>query len=367
MPKSKEKKTEDIKNEFKSILNSLFNDVSDIQFSVNCNNDTNNRGIVNYNYIVKNDRTLFLKLESYLSEMEAAKLLDYTVNKLIKGSHRKDYEIIITYSESSLVFCNKLIPFFGKFERRLRQILYITLVGLFQSDWLSKSFEETLLNELKGKSDVNKNKLIESALDELTYEQLKQFLFERFSTENFEEIINNQLSEDNIQNLPKENIVTIIDSCRKKSLWERFFYDNNDLKNIPSDIIFFQIYRNRVMHNKSISYEDFRIVRSRLKRSINNLMNTVIDLNVSLYYSEHIHDVYEIVKYFSESAKAVMSNITPALKLLAESMSDAVKNYNLYWKDSMKQLAEGISKIGSIVSQDKYCLSEKTTSDRSEE
>ena len=68
LPKSKEKKTEDIKNEFKSILNSLFNDVSDIQFSVNCNNDTNNRGIVNYNYIVKNDRTLFLKLESYLSE-----------------------------------------------------------------------------------------------------------------------------------------------------------------------------------------------------------------------------------------------------------------------------------------------------------
>ena len=68
------------------------------------------------------------------------------------------------------------MPLFGVFERRTRELVYTTIIKIFGIQWFEKSFSENLQNTLKGKGN-NKTQLIEGALNELTYEQLKEYLF----------------------------------------------------------------------------------------------------------------------------------------------------------------------------------------------
>ena len=65
------------------------------------------------------------------------------------------------------------MPLFGIFERRIRELVYITIIKIFGVDWYDNSFSQSLQDSLKGKG--NKTKMVESALNELTYEQLKEY------------------------------------------------------------------------------------------------------------------------------------------------------------------------------------------------
>ena len=97
------------------------------------------------------------------------------VNKLIRGEHRKNWNIVISYDEVSQLYCCKLMPLFGKFERKTRELVYITIIKIFGVDWYEKSFEKGLQDDLKSRGK-NTTQLIEGALNELTYEQLNQAL-----------------------------------------------------------------------------------------------------------------------------------------------------------------------------------------------
>lgn len=370
LPKNKQLSVEEIDKEFNNIIKSLFYNVGNNRLTVHLGeNNANKNYIVDYYYNVLDDRILYLKLESMLSEMEAAKLLDFTVNKIIKGKHRGNYDIIISYNETSLVYCNKLMPMFGEFERRLRQILYTTLVKIFQIEWLNQSFEQTLINDLKSKRNVDKNKLIENALDELTYEQLKSFLFVPYTLVDIDQVINVQLSEDTLQKLSKEEIISIVNKCRKRNLWDKFFQKEDDLSSIPLEINYLQEYRNKVMHNKNITYEEFVEVRKRLKHNNKNLKKAILNLESSIYYS---YDILDIAESLGNMVRKAIDNFAPALQLLAKAVSDAVENYNLHYKDTLKQLAETISKVVVFANNHNYYLpdripTEETNNDGSKE
>lgn len=61
----------------------------------------------------------------------AAKYLDSVTNRLIQGEHRKTWNIVISYDEVSQLYCCKLMPLFGIFERRIRELVYITIIKIF--------------------------------------------------------------------------------------------------------------------------------------------------------------------------------------------------------------------------------------------
>ena len=82
--------------------------------------------------------------------------------------------IVISYDEVLQLYCCKLMPLFGEFERRTRELVYITIIKIFGIEWFDNSFSKSLQDTLKVKA--NKSKLVENALNELTYEQLKLYL-----------------------------------------------------------------------------------------------------------------------------------------------------------------------------------------------
>lgn len=71
--------------------------------------------------------------------------------------------------------------------------------------------------------------MVESALNELTYEQLKEYLFTPFCGRNISEVLEQELSESSVEELSKEEILDIVNQCRSESLWNRFFRSINSL------------------------------------------------------------------------------------------------------------------------------------------
>ena len=60
--------------------------------------------------------------------------------------------------------------------------------------------------------------MVESALNVLTYEQLKEYLFTPFCGRNISEVLEQELSESSVEELSKEEILDIVNQCRSESL-----------------------------------------------------------------------------------------------------------------------------------------------------
>jgi len=275
LPKSgNESKTQlEMKQKLVEVLEEIYDGVQKKILQITVNSEKVN---VNYRISAKNDNMLFVKLWCDYTPAKEAEILDNAVNRLIRGEHRKDWNIVITYDEVSQLYCCKLMPLLGVFERRTREVVYTTIIKIFGIQWFEKSFSENLQNTLKGKGN-NKTQLIEGALNELTYEQLKEYLFVPYSNYNFEDMLDKEFAKENLDKLSKEEIISIIEKCRKVSLWNRFFGEYEQFKDFESKIGYLQPYRNTVMHNKRITKDEYEKVRKSLK-SINKLLSEAVSM-----------------------------------------------------------------------------------------
>lgn len=252
---------------------------SSFQLTINCK-----KVDVMYRISSKSDNMLFVKFWCEYTPVKEAEILDIAVNRLIRGEHMKDWNIVITYDEVSQLYCCKLMPLFGVFERRTRELVYTTIIKIFGIQWYEKSFSENLQNTLKGKGN-NKTQLIEGALNELTYEQLKEYLFVPYSNYNFEDMLEKEFAKENMDKLSKEEITDIIEKCRKVSLWDRFFGEYEQFKDFENKIEELQPHRNTVMHNKRMTKDEYEKVRKSLK-AINKLLIEAISMIEDEMYTD---------------------------------------------------------------------------------
>ena len=264
---------------------------------------------------------IFLKLSCNDTPAKAAKYLDSVTNRLIQGEHRKTWNIVISYDEVSQLYCCKLMPLFGIFERRIRELVYITIIKIFGVEWYDNSFSKSSQDAMKGKG--NKTKMVESALNELTYEQLKEYLFTPFCGKNISEMLEQELSMAGVEKLSKEEIISLVNQCRSESLWNRFFSEYKQFKNIKEKIDELQPYRNMVMHNKRMTQNEYERVRKSLK-SINKLLVEAINvLEEDIYTETKLLDVVSafgnmLVKVLGESIPRWIEKMKPALSTLGE-------------------------------------------------
>lgn len=283
---SKQKLQMGMKQEVKNVFKKLYNNLQDENFEFDLNEEC---VTVKYQLSTKNANMVFVKFECEYTPAKSARVLDCCINKLIQGEHRKDWNIVITYDEVSQLYCCKLMPLFGIFERRTRELVYITVIKIFGVGWYEKSFSESLQNTLKGKG--NKTKLVEGALNELTYEQLKEYLFVPFSIQNLSEALESELAKEHIQSLSKEEVTSIIDKCRSVSLWDRFFGQYKKFQNFKEKIEELQPYRNTVMHHKRITQQEYEKVRKSLKAVNKLLVDAINVLEEDIYTETHLVDV----------------------------------------------------------------------------
>ena len=326
LPKSSnESQTQlELKQKLVKVLEKIYDDVQKEILQITINSEKVN---VNYRISAKNNNMLFVKLWCKYTPTKEAEILDNTVNRLIRGEHRKDWNIVITYDEVSQLYCCKLMPLFGVFERRTRELVYTTIIKIFGIQWFEKSFSENLQNTLKGKGN-NKTQLIEGALNELTYEQLKEYLFVPYSNYNFEDILDKEFAKENLDKLSQEEIISIIEKCRKVSLWNRFFGGYEQFKDFERKIEYLQPYRNTVMHNKRMTKDEYEKVRKSLK-SINKLLSEAISvIEDEIYTDTKLIDVVSALgnicsKILGNSIQNWVEKVKPTLASLGKVVIEA--------------------------------------------
>lgn len=132
-----------------------------------------------------------------------AKVLNLVTKCIQNGIHRKDFYIFYAYDETSEYYCAKLAPRFGKFERLMREFIYVNLTISLKSQWFEQSFTEDLKNEIKAKLN-SQNSLIEQALYEMTFAQLYDFLFVEYAYNSPDYIIYEKLLPLDLENTDKK-------------------------------------------------------------------------------------------------------------------------------------------------------------------
>ena len=223
----------------------------------------------------ENSVSLFLSSNNR-GTIKEAQVFDSVRNTIISGKERKDFGIVTLYNEASNLFNSKLNKLISEFENRLRQVMYLTLINAYGREWVVKSFSKEQKDYLKNKN-IKVLDLLDNTFESLTFYDYIEFLFTEIAIMTPETAIEEALLkiENNLSDtLTIKNV--LLSSKQKISLWNKLFKKNFDIfnKKILEDI---KNIRNKVMHNKNISFKDYSMYSSLLKR-INKEINKVIDV-----------------------------------------------------------------------------------------
>ena len=291
---------------------------------------------IGYSIKSASKRTVDLTLFSDASPtIYNARIYDVAIQNIIKGSHRKDLNIILAYDEASEVFCNNLMPYFAKYERKLRRLIYITITKTLGNDWFDLSFTEEQKKHIKKRKTTNKL-LQENFIDELDYGSISTYLFQPISFVSIEELLDGELSSDAIEHMEKSEIVELINKARKKSIWERFFGEYKDIRDLPQRIENLNAPRNIVMHNKTMSATLFDNTKSTL-REINKMLDRAIQYAEDKMYTEiernevtySLHNTFETLSMLSAKFAEICEPLKNGIGSVAEVYSNALSGISL--------------------------------------
>ncbi len=268
---------------------------------------------------------VYLKIECDYSEARSSRILSMVRDKLCSGRHRSDFSIICTYDDASLSFCCRLMKPFGVFERRLREIMYMTIVKAFGCEWVSKTFSTELIAKIKKKTG---GKLTENAFELLDYSEITSYLFDdRRLGVDLDQIVDEELSDDNLKTLTKEEIVQIISRTRCKSLWDVLFSDNKELKLLAQKVESFRNYRNDTMHHHTMDVDTFEMVQRELNSANSQLKTAVFVMEDKIYTQEDITAVFSalngmLIQLSSYTQEALLPIIEDVGRAVVEAMND---------------------------------------------
>ncbi len=307
-------------------------------------------------YKISNNSTdiVYLKIECNYSDAKAAKTLSLVRDKLCLGKHKAKFSIICSYDDASLSFCCRLMKPFGVFERRLREIMYLSTVKLFGYDWVAKTFPPELINKIKEKTNgISDEKLTEKAFEFLDYSEITSYLFcKRRKNPNLNEILDIKLSDDNLKLLSEEEIINIIQETRYTSLWDMLFSDNIELKLLAKKVDSFRRYRNDTMHHHTMDIKTFKKIQSELNKANRELKIAVLDMEHKIYTQEVVESVIsvlgmmiaQIVEGMSEIVLTLMEDIG---KTTFEIIKNLVTNLPNFKTPDLKSIAYALSDVNN--------------------
>lgn len=231
----------------------------------------------------------------------ATTLLDKLNNALNQSKDRKYYYLIKDYDGISERYCLALYPKFAKFERLMRQMMYIILTKAYGAQW----YVETISDELDGKVKYNSrgnSNLIAVALEHMTLGDIELYLFDKRIPE-YQQIIADELSSDNLILMNKEEICQIIERMRPKSLWELNFNDFGNADDWEKQIKEIHDMRNKVAHNKTISKSEFEEKSKKINKLNRKIKNVIEELKKETFAEESSLEIIgdfalRISKYF---------------------------------------------------------------------
>ncbi len=308
---------------FKNVTNNSFDiEVEGYLYTINFKISSNKSG---------NPYYLTLSVEGKISK--CAIILNETNIRLLKGSHRKEYNIILTFDCISHYYCNKIYPKFNYFERKIRELIFFILIKSLGVDWYGATVSQELKNEL-AKKGFNHSDLIERALYEMTISQLETYLFEPYRVVEVDSIIDDQLGTLSVSKMTKEQIIEVLDMCRAKSLWERFFEGSVSIDDFRTNLGIIREYRNNVAHSKYFYKDDYIKCNRLINKLIKQIENAIETIEVRTF------GIMDIGKSLGVLAGAVALLFTPALKAMAEASKISIPKINTQLAEQLKAMAE---------------------------
>ena len=215
------------------------------------------------------------------NNLENAILIEDIKNAVKKGKHRKNYRIITIYDDSSRYFCDKATIIISKFERVLRQFIYLTVIQAYEGKWVEKTISKEIEKSHKEKG-INQKHYIENALEEFSFFDYINYLFNESEEWSNEEVIEACKVEIKKQNPNINRIKEILEKSVKRSLWDRLFCNYN-IKLEKEDLEIIRLSRNKVMHNKDFSSSEFNSIKILLKKLTKALEKEIININEEKY------------------------------------------------------------------------------------
>lgn len=282
--------------------------------------------------------------------------MEYFLNRFTKNEHKKYINIIKAYDEPAQVLCARLYKPLTIFERALRKLVYEIVVKTYGSSWYKKTVED-LINHCKdlkqvydkvnsGSAQDHANR-IEFALEELDYSNLCKYLFSKVSPKSYSDVLEKDLSDDNLSKMSNDEIVNIIHSSRPKSLWDRLFHDFTELSDLESEISEIQKLRNKVMHAKSISYSEYQTL-NKLLIKWNALIKKAIEQTEVNDYSEMqnisiIQSLSVLEGLIENITKPVSESFISNSQMIMETVMDGLKDTidlitNIDWSSFARNL-----------------------------
>lgn len=282
-----------------------------------------------FNYEFKksiNDSIIRLKVITIkgTSTHNEAKALCYLKDRIRQGEHRKDYNIIIDYDGSSEYYCNRLSPLISRFERKLRQCIYLLMLAVYGNEWVKKTISDDIMNEVT-KKENNKHRHVEMALECFTFNNYIDYLFEERNGIDIDEAIVeaiNKINGTDIKN-NKEDLIMLLNSFKKASLWEKLFDVCKEIEFSKDNIDKVRKTRNDVLHNKEIS--DIKFLEHKNLLIINNKKLDCAILRIKEGKYKATANVFDVLFSYSETIKKVLVENGGAISFVKPAMEDLIK------------------------------------------
>lgn len=327
------------------IIDAFNNEISDGIVSIGDDNtfsvcEKHNIVKLQYEYI-KTNKAHIINISTEHENISAFCAMEKFYQKFSIIVRMNEFNIIKAYDGSSQVLCSRLYKPLSQFERVLRKLVYEIVVKTYGSSWYKETVENLRNNskeinhiygELSQRAKGDHNNQIECALEEMDYESLKNYLFVETPAKSISELLVSELSDENVAKMTKDEIIERIQNSRPQSLWNRLFSSHTELSGLQTDFSQIHMLRNKVMHAKSISYDEYK--------ELNNLLNKWIMLIENAIKKNEIDDFSPIQNI----------SIIQSLSLLG----DAIKL--CYMPSTEKSLEGALESIRSSLSflSDKY-------------
>lgn len=278
------------------------------------------------------------------NNLRNAKLIEEIKKAIKNGEHRKNYRIITIYDDSSRYFCDKVSVIVSKFERTLREFIYLTVIQAYEGKWVENTISKEIEKSHKEKG-VNQKQYIENALEEFSFYDYINYLFNEREEWSNEKIIEECKVEIKKQNPNINCIKGILEKSVKISLWDRLFYNYN-IKLVKEDFEVIRSSRNKVMHNKDLSFSEFNSTKKLLKKLTKALENEIININEEKYKENvNVTAVYTSFRdAFSNAIEAseMFSQLTENFKNMNLGLREEILSKNQKELRELRKIMEGI-------------------------
>ena len=224
--------------------------------------------------LVRSKKNYILNFETDRENASSIKTMELLHNRISIRLNSEGLNVIKAYDEPSQILGSRIYKSLTRFECLLRKLVYEIVVKTYGSDWFRETIEKfnhnkefkNIYDDVSKRSRQDNVNKIEVALEEMDYESLSKYLFSRRSIKEYAEVLENDLSDDNLAKMSQDEIVSIIKASRPISLWELLFKYIYDFDDLEEDLKTIHIFRNKVMHTKSIKYDEYQKVKKLLNK-----------------------------------------------------------------------------------------------------